>query len=270
MPSPFPGMDPYLEDNAHWPGFHQWFNTLMCGALNVHLPNRYVAALNQRLYLVEPDCDIYPDVDVKLRRPSGTNGGAVQVVEGVAADPVLVVEREEVRESFVEIIIPGDEGRVVTAIETLSPSNKAAGSAGRREYRRKQRRVLGSDAHLLEIDLLRKGKHAVATPRELLARRAKYDYLVSLSREADRDRFETWPFSIRQRLPRVLVPLAGGDADIVLDLQAVLDRCYDEGAFARVVDYRREPRHSLAAEHADWAVAMLAEGRLRVGDRPGD
>ena len=47
-------------------------------------------------------------------------------------------------------------GHLVTAIELLSPTNKRG--VGRREYLRRRERFLRSDVHLLEIDLLRKGR----------------------------------------------------------------------------------------------------------------
>ncbi|MGL6094387.1 MAG: DUF4058 family protein, partial [Fimbriiglobus sp.] len=38
MPSPFPGMDPYLEDPTYWGGFHTNLYTGIQRALNQTLP----------------------------------------------------------------------------------------------------------------------------------------------------------------------------------------------------------------------------------------
>src|SRR5690606_5129853 len=119
----------------------------------------------------------------------------------------------------VEILPAREPDRVVAVIELLNPSNKAAGSAGRASYLARQAEVLGSAAHLIEIDLLRGGEHTVAVSRHQLSRRGLYDYLVCLGRGPNRYRFEVWARTIRDRLPRIAVPLLGEDLDLVLDLQ---------------------------------------------------
>jgi hypothetical protein len=57
--------------------------------------------------------------------------------------------------------------------------------------------------------------------------------------------------------------LADGDPDVVLDLQAVFNRCYDEGAYARRLDYRREPMPPLQGEDVMWGDEVLRDRRLR-------
>lgn len=268
MPSPFPGMDPYLEHPVVWPSVHHRLITYMSDTLNSLLPPRYIADINERLYVVEPDRDIYPDVAVRehplSRPPKAREMGGTAVA--LASDPPweLTIGPDEIREACIEIQSVADEHRVVTVIEVLSPSNKIAGSEGRRLYRTKQREVLASPTHLLEIDLLRQGEHTVAAPpRERLIRRGPYDYVVSLSRGGQRDRCEVWTFSLRKRLPRIRVPLSGDDPDIVLDLQALLNQVYDAGPYARRFDYQGDPVVSLTPADAEWADALLREGGLR-------
>jgi hypothetical protein len=48
MPSPFPGMDPYLEDEALWPVFHHQLVTCLYQILLPGLVDRYRARVNQR------------------------------------------------------------------------------------------------------------------------------------------------------------------------------------------------------------------------------
>ena len=69
MPSPFPGMDPYLEHPALWPGVHQRSITYLGDTLNTVLPPRYVADSGERLDVVEPAPTIYPDVVVHEQPP---------------------------------------------------------------------------------------------------------------------------------------------------------------------------------------------------------
>ncbi|MCS6860459.1 MAG: DUF4058 family protein [Abditibacteriales bacterium] len=269
MPSPFPGMDPYLENPILWTGFHQRLIACTCAEVNSLLPPHYVADIGERVYIVQPDRNIYPDVVVfeqpllPTRHEQGAEGAVTAVA--TASDPPLVItyEPEEIREVFIEIFPVGEESRVVTIIEVLSYSNKTAGSEGRKLYKAKQREVLTSETHLIEIDLLRQGEHTVAPSQEELRKRCTWDYLVSLHRGGEGNRFEVWAITVRQRLPRIRVPLAGGDPDIVLDLQAVFNRCYDEGAYARRLDYRRDPLTPLTEEDAAWAAALLRERGLR-------
>jgi hypothetical protein len=248
MPSPFPGMDPYLESRSLWRGVHHQLITALAAALNAALPPDFVARIDVRHYVLEPE-----------------RWEVVKVEASAGADAHFLLRGfpEEVREAFIEIIAVNAPGHVVTAIELLSPANKTPGT-GQEEYRRKQRDVLGSETHLLEIDLLRGGTHTVAVPEQALrALHGPWDYLTCLHRAGHRWQYEVWPRSLRQRLPRVLVPLTEGHAGVPLDLQAALDRVYDEGAFDRSMDYRHDPNPPLSADDAASVDALLREKGLR-------
>ena len=268
MPSPFPGMDPYLEGPVLWSGLHHALITYIRDALNPVLGPRYVANISERLYIIQPERSIIPDIYVKKRRSTKrtrkgqTNGTARAMV----IDPplVLTVAEMEIREGFIEIVQVGQPGRVVTAIEVLSPSNKAPGHKGQRLYLAKQAKILRSRTHLIEIDLLRRGHHTVAIPRDCLLDKAAWDYLVCLHRGDPGDQFEVWPITLRHRLPRISVPLANKDPDVVLDLQAILNRCYDAGRYEEELDYRRDPGVPLSNADAEWAHARLRKHGLRL------
>jgi hypothetical protein len=49
MPSPFPGVDPYLESQWYWPDFHATFLNYWCNALFKVLPSRYEARIDERM-----------------------------------------------------------------------------------------------------------------------------------------------------------------------------------------------------------------------------
>jgi hypothetical protein len=266
MPGPFPGMDPYLEEPALWFGVHQRLMTTASTMLNAELPPHYVANLGERLYVVSPGRSIYPDAVVIERPLVGTTAGrgVAPSLHATSAAPWLVTAEPEQRsEPFIEILAVREGHRVVTVIEFLSPTNKAASGAGRELYLEKQAQVLASESHLIEVDLLRHGEHTVAPPRERLLQRGQWDYLVSLHRAGEGWTYHVWPNLLRERLTRIVVPLAEADPDIELDLQAVLDRTYDEGAYTRLIDYRAEPTPPLTAEDAKWADALLRERGLR-------
>lgn len=258
-------MDPYLEDPPRWGGVHTGMILHIAEFLNRVLPAGYAAEPGERLWVVRPERNIYPDVAVveppRLpARPSAVAAGATATV-----DPpwVITVERYEMREPFLNITAVNDPGRIITAVEVLSPSNKRLGSEGRNLYLKKQEEVLQSVTHLLEIDLLRAGAHTVAAPRALLAERGAWDYAVCLHRAASAGRFEVWPFTVRDRMPRVAVPLAEGEPDVVLDLQAVFDGVYDAGPYPRRVDYRRDPPLALNLADAEWVDALLRSKGMR-------
>jgi len=260
VPSPFPGMDPYLEDPSRWPSVHHLLISHIGMTLNSLMPPGYVAAFGERVFVAGPDREIYPDICLREnagagRDPASSPGRAATAV----GDPpwVIAVADDEVVESFVEIRAVAEPQRVVTVIEVLSPRNKAEGSEGRQLYRRKQREILASDTHLLEIDLLRSGQHTVAAPRDALLRRGPYHYLVSLSRGNQRYECEVWGILLPSPLPRVRVPLAGSDPDVIMDLQAVWRQVYEAGAFERVLDYTIPPRVPLSRIDAEWADKTL-------------
>lgn len=267
MPSPFPGMDPYLEGRGIWPGLHTAMITHMGEALNASLPRNFVARVNERVYVDVPDREIIPDILIKQhpgKSRTGVRSNGPSPSVAIGDEPVVVtLEPLEIREGFIEIIALDDRRKIVTVIELLSPSNKAAGSAGRRAYREKQREVLQSRANLLEIDLLKRGRHTVLAPAERVRARGPFDQLISLSRARRRQLCETWPLTYRQRLATVRVPLVPGIADVGLDLQAAFSRCYDGLAFDRQIDYSKKPPIPLPAEIREWIDALLREKGLR-------
>ena len=266
MSSPFPGMNPYLEASDEWPTIHNGMIYVLAEELNRNLPGDYVARTDARLYLEEPKRGIIPDVAL-LKRPrpvaASRQGGVAMLERESEAEPeTFTVLPLEISESFINIRTLTKPRRITTVIEILSPANKSGG-AGRRAYLQKQREVLESDANLLEIDLLRRGRHTVAAPREGILEFGTWDYLACLNRAAVRETYEFWRIGLRQRLPRLRVPLSEGEPDASLDLQAAFDRVYDAGRFMEETDYNAPPLVPLAGEDAAWADALLREKGLR-------
>lgn len=275
MPSPFPGMDPYLEAPRRWPDVHQRLITYIADALQPDLRPRYHARMGERVYVLNPLQAIVPDVSLLSQR--GPDPGRARVREpGVRYavppretcapaqaemdEPVrFMVLRVEQREPCVEIV-HGD-GEVVTVIEVLSPANKTS-SEGHQQYRRKQEQILNSPVHLVEIDLLAAGLATVAIPAEDLLELPPHRYTVTVRRGPELA-FEVYPVPLARRLPRVRIPLRAPDPDVRLDLQAVFDRAYDNGGYADLVDYSAPPPVDLSAEEAAWLADLLREKGLR-------
>lgn len=260
MPSPFPGMDPYLEDPAEWPSLHLGLAVAAMTHLQPELQRRgYFASAGQRVWLSMPGEAILPDVTLlqPTRPPQQENGTTVEV-----ADTAVRIRRRriEIHEPFLEIFDAAGR-RVVSGIEFVSPSNKY-GKAGRAQYRRKQRECRHGGVHLVEVDLIRRGPNICQVPSGVVRERGRSEYLVNVVRAPARD-YEFYPIRIRQRLPRVAIPLRTGEPDIVLDLQAVLDAAYDDGAFHMRIDYTRAPTSPLADDDALWADQLLKDKGLR-------
>lgn len=244
MPSPFPGMDPYLEGYL-WPDAHSALAAKIRQLLTPLLRPRYTARLG--VYVVEdsaPETELgimYPDLEVLLTAPARTSAAgpsrpssAEGVARGGAPAPLTipVVPPIEVRLVNVEVRdAAGNE--LITCIELLSPVNKR--EPGLSAYRQKRHRFHHAGIHLIEVDLLRRGMRPVSHPRI-----PDVPYVVLLTR-SHAAVTEVWPVSLREALPTIPVPLRSSDDDVLLDLQAALTAVYDEAAYDLSVDYRRPP-----------------------------
>ena len=257
MASPFPGMDPYLEDPATWTGVHAAILGAVFEQLGPAVRPRYAVRFEERVFITgEEDPGYYPvvaDVRVVQRDPSaGLRTASVATI----AEPIRVTLPldEEVHERSLHVVDVRDRS-VVTVIELLSPTNKARGSAGRASFLRKRREVTSSDANWMEIDLLRDG---LRTPRPTNV--ADTDYRVYLSRGSlPREAF-VWPIRLADRLPIVAVPLREGDDDVPLDLQAAVTAAIERGSYDLDADYDVDPVPvpPLAEAAATWARGITA------------
>ena len=252
MPSPFPGIDPYLEPRW-WGDFHDSFITYARDDVQPQLPARYRARITERLVVSAPRRSIYPDVAVTER---SSVREAAAVVYGTPPprppefdEPVLFpAADEDLFENYIEIQ-DRESDRLVTAIELLSPTNKTPGP-GRESYLRKQDEVMRADANLVELDLLRGGERTVAPALQLEVSERFYS-LVCVWRAA-KTRHEVYFVQLAQRLPRVRIPLLPEDNDVGLDLQALFTRCYDAARYELDLDYGRNPEVQLSSGEANW------------------
>src|ERR1044071_1142560 len=123
MPSPFPGMDPYLETTC-WLNFHARLAIEIADQINPILRPNYVAIVEQRTILSDykrddEERDKYPDVSVLRERSSSYGSSAV------AEPPITLTVPMPFEEPYHWIEIISVKNReLVTAIEILSPSNK--------------------------------------------------------------------------------------------------------------------------------------------------
>ena len=227
MPSPFPGMDPYLEEDTLWPAFH---HHLVMGLYQLLLPalaDRYRARVSQRHYATE------------------------QVL-------FTSIQRDEHLEEYIEIRQRSD-GRLVTLLDIASPTNKTT-ERGRRVYLDKREEAKRLHANLVEIDLVLQGQPLLEYSRDGLP---DWDYAVTVSRARQPERYEIYTATLQKKLPRFRLPLAADDRDHVLDLPIAFTKCYDVGDFATQIDYERDPAVSLNDEDKKWLDEILKQQKLR-------
>lgn len=247
MPSPFPGMDPYLE-GEWWTTLHIQLAVEVARQLTPRLLPRYLAFANQRQVTDTPEevsvaaTDMYPDVGVVENRGKPHQGSVLTLAEPMKLTTVMPMR---VPHSWVEICDRAQR-KLVTLIEFLSPTNKRGD--GRKEYLQKRKKVLLSTAHLLEIDLLRKGKRVPMVEALPAA-----SYFVFLTRTDRRPETDVWPIALDQPLPSVPVPLLDPDPDVILDLQSAFATIYDLTRYDLVIDYSKPPDVPLAKAAVPWA-----------------
>jgi hypothetical protein len=227
MPSPFPGMDPFLEEETLWPVFQHQLVTCLYQILLPGLVDRYRARVAQRHYTTE--------------QPLFTS-----------------IVREEHHEELIEIRQRNDS-RIITLVDVVSPANKTTDS-GRGAYLAKRREGKGSGANLVEIDLVLQGQPLLDYSREGLP---DWDYAVTVTRAAQPDRFEIYTTTLQKKLPRFRLPLGGDDRDTVVDLHTTFNRAFDQGSFAAKIDYKRDPAVPLNTEDRQWLDDVLKQHKLR-------
>ena len=254
-------MDPYLE--PHWGDVHQSLVLYTRDVLQPFLPGDLCARVEERLVVESgelPYRRISPDVHITETKSWGSAGDADG---GVAVAEPLVIELTdlEVTEGYIEIRDQHGRGKLITAIEFLSPTNKLRGD-GETKYLQKQREVIEAHANLVEIDLIRAGRYVLAAPEEKVPAAMRADYLacITMSYSTNR-RHELYPLSLRRPLPALRIPLRRDEARIVLELQPLLDRAYEAGRYGRSLDYSAPLALPLAADAAAWAEPLLREAR---------
>jgi hypothetical protein len=257
MPSPFPGVDPYLESQNYWPDFHASFMTYWRDALADLLPDHYEARMDERVNLVErpPETTRRVEPDLAIAR-RGTSGAAPAAAPGAAPPepvsiPILIVDEKP--ETYIQIL--HRPGRTLVAIlEVLSPANKEEPGYG--GYLLKRNAVLRQKVHLVELDLLLSGR------RMPLARDYPLGNYFALVAPGDRrPQCDVYAWSVRQPLPPIRVPLLSPDPPIHVDLGAVFSTTYDRGRYVRSIDYSAEPHPAFAEDVRAW-VAATARGAV--------
>ncbi len=258
MPSPFPGMDPYLEDAELWPEFHDRLLVAIADDLGPKLRPRYRVAIEKRVYQ-----DVVTNLSigrpgVALLRRAGRAQEEVPTAARGGIEPVTVElpMPEAVRERFLEVRAVGT-GEVVTVIEVISPGNKRSGK-GRQVYEAKRLKILGSQTHLVEIDLIRS-----FGPLPLQRGGTETLYRILFSRAEERPKAALYGFNLADAVPPFPLPLSTHEPDIWVDLKALIDAVYDRASYDLAIDYRQGLRPPLGDADTAWVEQLLQAQGLR-------
>jgi Protein of unknown function (DUF4058) len=260
MPSPFPGMNPYLEHPELFPGLHHSLISEIAKLLTPQLRPKYRVAVEVRMYNTTDNSSLIvgiPDVTIKSRQTDkDLTINNVAVATQTQPIKVKVPVPITVKEGYLEVREVGTD-ILITTIEILSPTNKRAGK-GREAYEEKREKVLLSRTNLVEIDLLRRGN-----PMPIISTNPPSDYRILVCRGNFRHSADLYPFDLPDVIPSFPLPLRAEDTEPIINLQALLNDVYDLYGYDLVVDYHTEPVLKLREDDAAWSDALLQGQGLR-------
>lgn len=260
MPSPFPGMDPYLEYPAFWSSFHTRLMVAIADAITPQLGSQYYVEVESRTYQSDeaneelligiPDAIVFAGrADVTLTESPTT--ATTSVTTQLRPEKVFVPMPIELKQRYLEVREMTTD-TVITVVELLSPTNKRSGE-GRTDYEKKRQLILGSATHLVEIDLLRGGK-----PMTVRGTRSNSTYRILISRSQQRPAAELYGFDLQYPLPSFPIPLKPEDLEPIVPFQDIFSDLYDRARYATRIDYRQPtPPPALSEIDQQWVKALL-------------
>jgi len=255
VPSPFPGMNPYLELPVLWAEFHNRLIVALSDVLTPQLRPKYYAAVETRTYLDDGETDLLvgiPDTIVLSVKGNTTPAESAIVATKTHPKQIQLPMPTEVKERYLEIR-EVETHEVITVIEILSPKNKRKGE-GRSIYEKKRLRILGSSSHFIEIDLLRDN-----SPMPMIGVQESSDYRIIVSRANTRPVADLYSFKLQESIPNFALPLQPEDTELEVNLQSILLDVYDRGSYDLRIDYRQPiPPPKLSEADQIWADRLLA------------
>jgi hypothetical protein len=253
MPSPFPGMDPYIEACGLWQDFSSHLIAQIAWELAGIAPPRYVVRAGERRYIVFVDTEEKACFPLPRRldsrvRAEPTHKPDAEARESAHTRPHLLraFVPEEHYETFIEIYETDPAMHLVATIEVPSPSNKRPGE-GRDLYLRKRQSLLRSDGNLVELDLLRDGQRM-----PMLDPWPKSPYVLLVARGLMNSFCQVWEGSFQEPLPPIPIPLAKPDADLSLSLQPLIDTVYRRFRYEQSINYETALKPPLSQVEAAW------------------
>lgn len=256
MTYPFPGMNPYLEQPERWPTVHNRLIVALADFLTPLLLPRYQVDIDKRVYEITKLNTLMigrPDVTIQQPRRPVENPPASDISVVTVPQPVQVTlpMGDEVREAYLEVKDVATQN-VVTAIEILSPTNKRG--EGRQKYLNKRQKVLNSQTHFVEIDLLLQGE-----VMPFLHNSVASNYRILVSRSQQRPSADLYPFDLRDRIPNFPLPLKSGESEPGVDLQDLIEDVYQRSGYDYFLNYQEDLNLPLTEAEQQWIRSTLTQ-----------
>ena len=260
MPSPFPGMDPYLEAPDGWHPFHTALVMALANSLNSSLPDTFYAQVEQRTLVATWHDQLFVGQPDTLVIGTGSLASATLAPTRTAPEvgfDVLLARDEPIHERYLEIRQQGNLKQVVAVVEVLSYSNKLPGR-DRDRYVQKRGQILASRTSFVELDLLRAGGRMPGWEEA-----PDYHYGAITAPGYRRPHGKLFGFTLREEACEFLLPLDGVAEEPVVSLQTLLADAYDQGRYKMQINYAIPPEPPLSAKDEAWVDALLREQGLR-------
>ena len=249
MPSPFPGMDPFIEVNPRWEGFHAWF---MRKLAEQALPKArglgcwidvertvYQREPSGEIVLIgEPDQTVGVDASSPAWSESGNEAGGVAVAEPRAIHEVVLdpAALERIKQDYLVVRELGQFPRVLAVVEVLSPANKSGSYAPR--YREKRLAFLEFTGSFHGNRPAARGRQPVTPVISGAAGLAVFHFRrrkTGLGRNE-----EGYPLRLQDPLPVVALPLGPPRPALPLDLAGAFHAAYDLSIRPGSIHYAEE------------------------------
>jgi hypothetical protein len=267
MTSPFPGMNPYLENPDLWSEVHHRLITAIAIAIAPPLRPKYRVAIEKRIYRMNTEDSILigiPDLAI-LKQVKNDNKDLISSHTGVMT---LAKETEnrsvtvtlplplEIKQGYLEIR-EVSTGKVITVIEIISPTNKIT-KEGRKAYLNKREKLLASDTNLIEIDLIRSGEKM-----PILTNIPETDYRILVVRNDQLPSAQLYGFDLRDTIPDFTIPLQSNETELELNLQNLLLEIYEQAGFDLTLDYSHDPVPNVLEKDRKWLDSVLKQQERR-------
>ncbi|MCA8998345.1 MAG: DUF4058 family protein [Planctomycetaceae bacterium] len=250
MPSPFPGMDPFIE-SQRFEEFHSVYIVTLAELLVPLVRPNYTVDVERYIFLSSADGQRMYKPDVSLVSGEGTSQSRPDNVTVSTLEPQIVQVPAEDDEGQAFLTIRSrDQRRIITVIELLSPTNKDS-HGGQKEYLTKRANYLKTAANIVEIDLLRGGTRLPSAPVLVDG-----EFCAFVIRHGDRAHVAGYSWSLTDRLPVIPIPLET-QPDIGLDLQRAFDLVYNRRGYDYALDYDAEIDPPLDSSGLAWVTECL-------------